>query len=517
MSLQNFPKAQPGELLGNVLARSAHQLGLAEDKTVLEVLFGSHNIVPSALLQGHIWQLLSRVGHIWQTSPEQLLQEHSILPVFRPFIDNAHYQSIQLDLISAKTNPASFRSGINASIIRWPTHYLACPVCWHEQKQSLGFTYWQRLFQCPGVDCCPVHQCRLVTTTLPLQPSRRHHITCTHEAGTLSAVSLAASDLEIQLSRHIQQLMEYNGETPDIKQWSNFYSQLAKELSYIHKGCIDHQRIRSKIVQHWGIDWLDRHGLTLEKENNWLLAMFRQHRRAFSYLQHLTCWMALIDRPFELQKIIEEACFASGTARTKRTYTSPNAERRKDEYRQLWMEQLKQFETLKEIRATREGSRIHSWLYRYDQEWLMTHKLPKLRQTRTQKVDWLVRDKQLVRSLLYTKCRTDEVLELPRKSVAWYAQQVQARAIWDRHKQKLPLCRAFMARYAESIDEYQARRLVCVMIRLIKSRRNNIARSEIERIVGINKERCRRATRRIIECDLPTWQSYQEIPNQHQA
>src|SRR5690606_4085564 len=205
------------------------------------------------------------------------------------------------------------------------------------------------------------------------------------------------------------------------------------------------------------------------------------------------------------------------TDRTKRTYTSPNAERRKHEYRQLWIEQLKQFETLKEMRATREGSRIYSWLYRYDQEWLMRHKLPKLRQPRTQKVDWLVRDKQLVRSLLYTKCRTDEDLELPRKSVAWYAQQVQARAIWNRHKQKLPLCRAFMERYAESIDEYQTRRLASVMIRLIKSRRNNIARSEIERIVGINKERCRRATRRIIECDLPAWQSYQEIPNQHQA
>lgn len=517
MPLQNFPKALPDELLGSLLARSAKQLSIKDDKVALELFFGSRNVVPSALLQGHIWQLLNRVGHIWLTSPEQLLQEHSILPVFRPFIDNAHYQSILLDLIRAKTNPASFRSGINASIIRWPTHYRVCPVCWHEQKQSLGFTYWQRLFQCPGVDCCPVHQCRLVTTILPLQPSRRHHITGAHEAGTLSVVSLAASDVEIKLSGHIQQLMDYKGKTPDIKQWSNFYSQLAKELGYIHKGCIDHQRIKSKVAQFWGKDWLERHGLTLEKENNWLLAIFRQHRRAFSYLQHLTCWMALINRPFQIHEIVNEACSAPATDRTKRTYTSPNAERRKHEYRQLWIEQLKQFETLKEMRATREGSRIYSWLYRYDQEWLMRHKLPKLRQPRTQKVDWLVRDKQLVRSLLYTKCRTDEDLELPRKSVAWYAQQVQARAIWNRHKQKLPLCRAFMERYAESIDEYQTRRLASVMIRLIKSRRNNIARSEIERIVGINKERCRRATRRIIECDLPAWQSYQEIPTQHQA
>ena len=105
-----------------------------------------------------------------------------------------------------------------------------------------------------------------------------------------------------------------------------------------------------------------------------------------------------------------------------------------------------------------------------------------------------------------------------RQQIFVVAQGLHPFCIWYiAHKQKLPLCRAFMERYAESIDEYQTRRLASVMIRLIKSRRNNIARSEIERIAGISKERCRPAARRVIDCDLPTWQSYQEIPNQHQA
>lgn len=50
--LQNFPKALPDELLGSLLARSARQLGIKDDKVALELFFGSRNVVPSGLIQG---------------------------------------------------------------------------------------------------------------------------------------------------------------------------------------------------------------------------------------------------------------------------------------------------------------------------------------------------------------------------------------------------------------------------------------------------------------------------------
>ena len=177
MSLQNFPKAQLGELLGSVLARCAHQLGLAEDKTVLEVLFGSQHRSISTAPGPYIWQLLSRVGHIWQTSPEQLLQEHSILPVFRPF-----HRQRPLPVCSTRSDRRAKPTRIISiwyKCFYYPmAHSLSGMSGVLARTKAISvFTYWQRLFQCPGVDCCPTHRCSLVTTTLALQPSRRHHIT----------------------------------------------------------------------------------------------------------------------------------------------------------------------------------------------------------------------------------------------------------------------------------------------------------------------------------------------------
>lgn len=515
--LSHFPTTEPDELLGSLLARCVRQLGITNDKVALEYLFGSRNVVPSALFQGHIWQLLNRVGHIWHITPDQLISNHSLLPLFRPFTEHSHYQALVFDLISAKTNPVSFRSGINASVVRWPTHYRACLACWHEQRMRIGFSYWQRLLQCPGVECCPTHQCSLITTTLTLQPARRHHLVGTHEVAQLPVISTVASFKEVQLARHIERLLSCAGDTPNIQQWSAFYTQFARQRGYVLGARIDHNRIRQQVVQYWGRDWLERHGLTVDKEHNWLLALFRTHRRAFNYLQHIACWMAMTSRAVDVRQMIAHACAQAKSGRKRKQYYSPNAESRKHQYRRQWRVQLQQHESLKAIRASQEGARLYSWLYRYDHDWLVSHKPLKIMKKNFSKVDWPQRDKNVVRALLFTMSRTENDLALPRKSQSWYALQINAKALLEQHRERLPLCLAFMNRYAESVDEYQTRRLACIMIDLIKSQRNAIARSNIERLTGLSKERCRLAARRIFECDLPTWQSYQEISDQNQA
>lgn len=515
--LGNFPMSQPDELLGSLLARSVRQFGIAKDKVALEYLFGSRNVVPSALFQGHIWQLLNRVGHLWRITPDQLVHSHSMLPLFRPFTEPSRYQALVYDLISVKTSPVSFRSGINASLVRWPTHFRVCLVCWYEQKARVGFSYWQRLLQAPGVECCPTHQCNLIKTELALQPARRHHFVGAYEVAQLPVFSTVASLKEVQLARGIEWLLSYTGDTPEIQQWSAFYAELAKQLGYVLATCIDHSRIRQQIVQYWGGAWLEKYGLTVDKENHWLLAIFRTHRRAFNYLQHIACWMALTNGKFEVSEMISCACAQAKSESPRMQYFSPNAKFRKHEYRQQWREQLHRHESLKAIRAEQEGARLYSWLYRYDHDWWLRHKLPKVIKKRVAKVDWSQRDKKFVRALLNTMYRTESDLALPRRSQSWYARQVNAKALFEQHWEKLPLCLAFINRYAESVDEYQTRRLACVMIELIKSQRNAIARSEIERLTGLSKERCRLAVRRILECDLPTWQSYQKFSDRSQA
>ena len=83
---------------------------------------------------------------------------------------------------------------------------------------------------------------------------------------------------------------------------------------------------------------------------------------------------------------------------------------------------------------------------------------------------------------------SEEDLSLPRTSRNWFLQQLPHRASVERHLDQMPLCRTFLDRYAESVDEYQIRRLTAAMLEDVKT---GIPSRlwELERRCGLEKKR----------------------------
>lgn len=109
--LVQFPIAHADELLGSALARFVQRLGIKEDKVALELLFGARLIVPSALFQGHVDQLLEHVGHIWLAEAGDVLESHTLSPLFRPFVARDRYESLLTDLRGSSTSFCKRDSG----------------------------------------------------------------------------------------------------------------------------------------------------------------------------------------------------------------------------------------------------------------------------------------------------------------------------------------------------------------------------------------------------------------------
>ncbi|MDP5147557.1 TniQ family protein [Shewanella sp. ULN5] len=150
-----FPIAHDDELLVSILARFVSRQGLRDDKVALDVLFGSRNIIPSALLQGHVQALLSHVDHIWLISDNEVIQRHSILPFFQSFVEPSRIQDVRYSLIYNDKSHVMTSIGVNASSTKWPRYYRYCPECVAEDQEHLAYSYWRRLFQLPGVIVCP--------------------------------------------------------------------------------------------------------------------------------------------------------------------------------------------------------------------------------------------------------------------------------------------------------------------------------------------------------------------------
>ncbi|WP_228761211.1 TnsD family Tn7-like transposition protein [Vibrio gigantis] len=165
-----------------------------------------------------------------------------------------------------------------------------------------------------------------------------------------------------------------------------------------------------------------------------------------------------------------------------------------------------QTESLKKIRTTALGARLYSCLYRYDHEWLNVHKPKRASNYQNYRVDWQVRDRQIVKALLSIKNETEGRIHAPRHSKSWFASKIAKKSLIEKKLYKLPLCSLFFDRYSESVEEYQTRRLSRVMVQLIEC--NDVLRPvcEIERLAGLSRARSRKPAREILRLDIPTWQ-----------
>ncbi|MCP3865791.1 TnsD family Tn7-like transposition protein [Pseudoalteromonas sp.] len=505
--LMQFPVPYRDELLSSILARFIQRQGINADKQALELLFGSRNIVPSSLFQGHIQKLLANVGHIWKATPEQIIEKYTLLNVYKPFMGNSRYVAQKNELISSDKNHSLISIGVNASKLTWPLSFQYCPVCVKQDLTALGETYWRRYFQLPGMSCCPMHLCQLVDSDITFHASQRHAFVPADNRHyeTSSKFGIVASDShQTILSEQIYQLFNKGYSNHSTYQWSHYYQNLARSLNLMTGKQVDHEQISALVRGAWGDCWLHRNGLSLEIDNNWLLAIFRKHRRPFTYLHHLVVMIALLGDSISIEAECSKVSSLPNEPSRRNHYSNSEYDERKGEYRSIWLKLVNQFKTLKEIRATKEGARVYSWLYRFDRKWQKMHMLTRLSQERVDnRVDWVKRDRELVRLLLNVEKIAYSELTLPRKSRAWFVKQVAATNVIPDNLNKLPLCECFLSRYPESVEEYQLRRLLAIVVNKLNNGQAIPKRYELERSAGLSKERIRKPAAEVLRVDIP--------------
>lgn len=120
-----------------------------------------------------------------------------------------------------------------------------------------------------------------------------------------------------------------------------------------------HREIAIRVRICWGAEWLARQGLSLDADDNWLVSMFRKHRRPFSYLQHFVCWCALCDDKPMLNEVLAEVFLFSNQPPEKAVYFSSRAEEVRHQYRACWIELLNLYYSLHSLRMHREGARVY--------------------------------------------------------------------------------------------------------------------------------------------------------------
>jgi len=383
--------------------------------------------------------------------------------------------------------------GVAASKVKQITTHRYCLYCLEDHYRQYGEFFWSRVWYIQGANCCNKHKVKLSEFLPPADLNGRHQFIPASFILDHKQPDTPAHELDLIVSRRVDELLKLPPTTsPTFHQWSQFYQRIAKRLGF-NKGSkhIVHSKIYSAVIKIWDLKWLQQHHLDeLKSETSWLKAIFRKHRKSFSHLEHIIVLETFFAKEWTWATILSEIHQLPShssdtdklTQKTKFKDSSILSTKRNE-----WMSLIQNF-GIKPSRV--KNSALYAWLYRNDKTWLLTknrsfHALPA---NIPKKVDWPLRDWQMVRRLFEIFYQSLDDLSLPRQSRNWYLKQLPQHSTVEKNLYQLPLTNKFLATFSEDISSYQIRRITRTIIQFQKINQYQ-ASWQLLRYSGLSEER----------------------------
>jgi len=483
-----FPTPYPDELLYSTIARAGVHDGDTSPKQLLDQVFNNRKVVATVDLPSHVQVLSNQYPESLCLNTKTLIERHTLWPIYAPFHPRERTEKLIMWMSGASQGAVHLASGMAASRVKVKARFYVCVECLNEQKSKYGEYFWNRLWQVPLVKVCPKHG-PLHATSVEINGEHRHSyiplesVTLTNQ----SEVSTEDFVFGIQASHLL------NAESAGISfsQWTSFYRHFAVTYGFLNKKRIDYGRIHHAVIRYWGPRWLEEAGvLPPDKETSWLRAIFRKHRKSFSFVEHIVAITALSGGSVSITDAINSASrmqpHADDTA--KKQIINNDVEQRVcgvDEMQ--WKTLLKNGSP---NQARKRNPALYARLYRNHHDWLMliNQNFSSVKTQGNHCVDWPKRDRIVSINLLRICERLSDDLNAPHLSRTFLIHQLQNHATIEKNLSRLPRCTQLLNIYTESTSEYQARRLSRAYLAM-KKNGEEIKRWSLLRKAGLSDQR----------------------------
>ena len=500
--ISNFPIPYPDELIYSVIARYAIHNGILSPKYLTEELFNNRNLTPTYDLPSHIGKLASYLPDCYDAL--YLINHHTLLPIYQPFQPDTVMRYAVHVLQGEQYQSLHTKLGKNASRIKSVNFFRFCPHCWQEQMEQYGEVYWKRSWQITGYEYCIKHESALFVSAVPCNGlDRRFYNAHLNVLIDSSQLFINSQDLKrhLELAKIIEDLLIQSSHiaVQDVSILSNAYFNLLKDRGLLSgQKNINYEKVRQLVVDYWGERFLQYYQLgDLSSENCWLKNICRKHRKAFSYLEHLIVLKALVPEQspiYTYQQYLDLATVGIEEQAIPVTVKHKT-------YQVLSDDQLKWIQLIQDMSvklARKHDGALYARLYRNHKDWLLQINqtaimtplsLPKPR------VDWSIRDRQFMKQLIKIRDELLEDLDSPQWTKKFLIKQLGHVSLIEKNWHFLPLTKAFLERYAESVDCYQIRRLTRTYIRQ-QTENKYYPPSVFLRVSGLSEQRLTPEARR---------------------
>lgn len=308
-----FPSAYPDELLYSVCARFNERMGLLPDSQVMLTLFGTQNIKAVIDVPSHLGNLVARLPHGHHCSVDRLIQNHTLFPIYAPFLTAKRVQTIWEGMCGHRKQGVNFLLGISQSQITTHEQLIFCPSCVAEDRQQYGECYWHRVHQVPGIQVCPIHSVWLMQSDVAV-----HHqysfIAAEHAVRNLKSRLIHHSeteyDVHLSLARDAVWLLNNPRQTSELSALRKRYQILLYQRGLAtYTGHIHTNKLMSAFKRHFSPKFLESLGCEFDSKikRNWLARLVQanqtqhpvRHLLLIQFLDHTTesLWKTSTDFP----------------------------------------------------------------------------------------------------------------------------------------------------------------------------------------------------------------------------
>ncbi|WAU73630.1 TnsD family Tn7-like transposition protein [Acinetobacter sp. TR11] len=487
----NFPTPYPNELIYSTIARAGIHHAITSPKQLLEEVFANRKVIATIDLPSHLICLLTHLSSNYTL--EKIVYGHTLFPIHAIFSpENTRLKCLQW-MGNQSKGSIHLALGVAASKVKQISTHRYCSLCLKNQYRQYGEFFWSRVWYIQGANCCSKHKIKLSEFLPPLHLNGRHQFIPASFILDRKQLTNPAHKLDLIISTRIEELLQLPPiSAPTFHQWSQFYQRIAKRLGF-GKGAkhIDHTKIYTAIIKKWDLNWLQQHHLDgLHAETSWLRAIFRKHHKSFSYLEHIIVLETFYPKGWTWKAIVSE--IHQIPSNPSNTDTQIQGTEYKDistltEKRNEWVSLIQKYG----IKPSRlKNAALYAWLYRNDKTWLLTEnkKFHVLSTLGFKKVNWPLRDWQLVRLLFKVFYKSLDDLSLPRQSRNWYLKQLPQHSTVEKNLHRLPLTNKFLDIYSEDISSYQIRRITRTIIQFQILNQHQVG-WKILRKSGLSEER----------------------------
>jgi Tn7-like transposition protein D/TniQ len=156
-----FADPYPDELFYSICARICKRAGYPSYYRAMQDLFGSDKMAASIAFPGYLDDFVARLPLESRYTSDYFLAEHTLLPLYHPFLPPERSRRLRLDMCGRKGPSLHNPCGMSGSPIPRPEWLRFCPECVREDKSRYGECYWHRTHQITGIEICPFHQVSL--------------------------------------------------------------------------------------------------------------------------------------------------------------------------------------------------------------------------------------------------------------------------------------------------------------------------------------------------------------------